>query len=62
MSICAACVRGRCDQCTGYDGPTTTHPDSLPFCTCSAHRTPLAAIRDELTPPTEHATQSEETA
>ena len=31
---CAKCERGNHDSCTGYDGPITTNPDSLPRCPC----------------------------
>lgn len=34
MSACATCTRGDHTQCTGFDGPMTTHPDSLPLCSC----------------------------
>ena len=31
---CIKCVRGDHKSCTGYDGPTTVHPDSLSLCPC----------------------------
>ena len=31
---CIKCQRGDHHLCTGYDGPITTHPDSLPLCPC----------------------------
>lgn len=31
---CTKCQRGDHHLCTGYDGPITTHPDSLPLCPC----------------------------
>ena len=34
MSICVKCERGEHHLCWGHDGPMTTHPDSLPLCTC----------------------------
>ena len=37
MSACAQCAQGRHDLCTGLDGPITTHPGSLPLCSC-VHR------------------------
>lgn len=33
-SACVKCQRGDHHLCTGYDGPITTHPDSLPLCPC----------------------------
>lgn len=33
MTECRPCRLGRCDRCTGVDGPMTTHPDGLPLCT-----------------------------
>jgi len=51
MSGCTECRRGRHDLCTGFDGPITTHPDSLPRCACAVvgHRSCSADIthRDE---------------
>ncbi len=35
MSVCVKCGRGDHRVCTGFDGPMTEHPDSLPLCTCS---------------------------
>lgn len=42
---CAKCERGDHKSCTGYDGPITTHPDSLPLCSCppQVHRAPDTA-------------------
>lgn len=37
MSACATCARGSHALCTGYDGPLTTHPDSLPRCACDCN-------------------------
>lgn len=39
MSACVKCSRGDCASCTGFDGPITTHPDSLPLCTCDHQST-----------------------
>lgn len=35
---CVRCERGDHHLCTGYDGPITTHPDSLPLCGCDHGR------------------------
>ena len=34
----AACRRGDCRVCMGFDGsPLVHHPDSLPRCACGCH-------------------------
>ena len=35
--LCDKCRHGKHHQCWGHVGPMTTHPDSLPLCTCG-HR------------------------
>lgn len=37
---CATCTRGQHHSCTGFDGPITTHPDSLPLCSCLCTSSP----------------------
>jgi hypothetical protein len=32
---CAKCMRGAHHLCTGFDGPMSMHPDSLPLCLCN---------------------------
>ena len=36
--MCSHCERGNHSRCWGHIGPMTTHPDSLPLCSCSKAR------------------------
>lgn len=48
--MCSQCAHGHHGQCWGLVGPMTTHPDSLPRCSCllAAHRpTPATATTTE---------------
>ena len=54
MADCQACLSDRHSQCTGLDGPMTTHPDSLPRCTCAHPKSGAATASPEHCPPSEH--------
>lgn len=51
--MCTQCLRGDHHLCGGLVGPITTHPDSLPLCSCSlrGHAATIARTPKE----TDHA-------